>query len=169
MSLTSTLFAGELSISCEIDENSCNAYLCMEGMNHCGNKGYYLGYAYKYCDRFSRHMDKFSIAGQQWLLDTKVCLQKSSLDYATAGYSCKTIKKEGFKKHVPCYLDSGFCEMPFRDKFAVMRVIYDSLLSPNTLLPGFKVMKACYFSSDKSSQKHYQLLKEYGIKEDFLR
>ncbi len=159
-----------LEISCTASANSCNAYLCMEGTNHCGIKGYYLGYAYKYCDRFSKKQSKFSAVGRQWMRETRTCLQENTLASVDSGKSCKQIKKSAFKGHVPCYIDAGFCELPFRDKFRVMKIIYGAILRPSIILPGFKIMKKCYFSKGKhNSFDHYDLLRESGIKEDFFR
>lgn len=159
----------QVEYSCEPSADSCNSYLCMEENTKCGAKGYYLAYAHKYCDRFSRHLNKFSFYGQMWLLDAKVCLQEKSMEIASAGLSCRNIKKQAFKSHVPCYLDAGFCSLSFKDKYRVMKVIYDSLLRPSTLIPGFAVLKKCYFEHKNSRKLHRKLLETEGIQEDFLR
>jgi len=151
----STSLRAELNISCEVSEESCNSYLCMEDDNNCGKRGYYIGFGYKYCTKFSKYINKFSLTGQFWLFDAKVCLQKATLEVSRKGLSCRQVKKASFKSHVPCYIDAGFCDLPLKDKFQVMKVIYKTILKPSTFLPGFKVMKQCYLSGLKNSTAEY--------------
>lgn len=161
--------SAQIDNSCDPSPDSCNSYLCMEDDNKCGSNGYYLAYAHKYCDRFSKNINKFSFYGQVWLLDAKVCLQEKSIEIANIGLSCRNIKKEAFKSHVPCYLDAGFCSLSFKDKFNVMKIIHDSLLKPSTLIPGFSVLKKCYFKHKNSRILHRKFLEAEGIKDDFIK
>ena len=166
--VSNSLFAS-LSMNCEVSQNSCNAYLCLEGSQHCGIKGYYLGYAYKYCERFSKKTKKFSPKGQKWLRSVKSCLQKNAVETSKKINSCKKIKKNAFKGHVPCYIEGGFCKLPFKDKFKIMKTVYDSILKPRTLLPGFKILRKCYMSNNRYGYlDHYRLLHESGTEEDFM-
>ena len=142
-----TLFSitaqGSLYIDCQASEKSCNSYLCLEGIKHCGIKGYYLKFRYRYCETFSKYNYKFTSKGKRWLSDVKVCLQENAISDIEIERSCKQIKKSAFSGHVACYLDAGFCNLSFKDKVLVMKIVNASMLKPRIAFPGLKMLTKC--------------------------
>ncbi|WP_372651536.1 hypothetical protein [Halobacteriovorax sp.] len=129
--------------SCETMDNDCEYYSCVEEQRHCGKKGYLLGFGKKYCLKFSEQDYRFSKKGRKWLNDVRECLI-DNLDKSEA-VSCKEFKREQFRAHVPCYVNTGYCELSRRDRFAVKKVIYKSLWRPSLIWSGMRVVLNCRF------------------------
>lgn len=134
---------GTLAESCEDLDNDCEYYSCVEEKRHCGKKGYLLGFGKKYCLKFSNEDYRFSNKGKKWLSDVRQCLI-DNLDKSEA-VSCKKFKREQFRAHVPCYVNTGYCELSRKDRFAVKKVIYKSLWRPSLLWSGMRVVLDCRF------------------------
>ncbi len=88
---------------------SCDFYLCRERQGHCGEKGYYKGYGYKYCERFSRLEPRLSAPGRDWLRKTLRCLQVYIDSNVPMDARCSTVKQMAFNSHPDCYVRSGVC------------------------------------------------------------
>ena len=129
-------------LECSQFKDDCEYYSCVEAQKHCGKKKYPLGFGRRYCLKFDQRSEDFSEAGQKWLQSTKECLISASLE-KDDGLSCKEFKRESVKLHVPCYINSGYCDLPNRDKKLVKKIIYKSLWRPSLVWAGLKVLRGC--------------------------
>ena len=135
---------GTYASSCNEASDDCEYYSCIEEQRHCGEKGYLLGFGKKYCLKFTEDEDYFSSEGKEWILKVRECLI-SNLDIPSEKVSCKNFKKAQVKSHVPCYVNSGYCELSRSDRFAVKKVIYKSMWRPSLIWAGIKVIVSCRF------------------------
>lgn len=95
-------------------------YRCAEQTLQCGPDGYLIGYGARYAERFYRQTRPWmSPAGKRWLDATLVCLQVALRERIDATTSCGDVRTRAFDSHPECYVDSGFCELPLSDWFAV--------------------------------------------------
>jgi hypothetical protein len=105
---------------------SCAFYSCLEleaGSEACGTSGYYEGFVGPYCRRFSQlTYPTLSSEGQRWIEDVRTCLQESMLD-APPDASCSELKTFGYGAHPDCYVDTGFCGLPFADKWKIFTTV----------------------------------------------
>jgi hypothetical protein len=108
----------------DIAGHEATFYACAEETLHCGSSGYLIGYGKKYAERYYRKTRPWmSAAGKQWIDDVLVCLQeelRASIDSET---SCPDVRTIAFDSHPGCYLDNGFCELPFLDWLAVFATV----------------------------------------------
>lgn len=99
-------------------------YRCAEETLGCGADGYLLGYGTRYAERFYRHTRPWmSARGQRWIDATLVCLQESLRARIDAGTSCADVRTIAFDTHPTCYVDSGFCALPWSDWLAVVATV----------------------------------------------
>lgn len=102
---------------------SCDYYLCKEaaeGDSACGEEGYYLGYGFKYCERMSLiTRTELSGPGKVWLDGARLCLIEEVERQIDDEHSCSDIKQIAFDSHPGCYIDSGFCSLPWGDMWSV--------------------------------------------------
>lgn len=99
-------------------------YRCAEQTLGCGADGYLLGYGTRYAERFYRSTRPWmSAQGQRWIDATLLCLQTALRDRIDATTSCADVRTRAFDSHPECYVDSGFCELPFTDWLAVATTI----------------------------------------------
>lgn len=99
-------------------------YQCAEDTLQCGPNGYLVGYGTRYAQRFYRHTRPWmSAEGKRWLDATLVCLQERLRERIDASTSCVDVRTIAFDSHPECYVESGFCELPLTDLFAVAATI----------------------------------------------
>jgi hypothetical protein len=98
--------------------NTCSFYPdCLESRFHCGPSGYPIGYGLNYCDKFSAARSKMSAAGQTWVTNTMLCLQRDLVIYGDGSQTttCSALKDYAFGTHPDCYVKSGVCLLPPTD------------------------------------------------------
>lgn len=88
---------------------NCEFYLCRERRHPCGDGGYYKGYGYKYCNRFSRLARSLSAPGRDWVWKTLRCLHEHLDRNVPIDAPCQEVKKSAFDSHPDCYVRSGVC------------------------------------------------------------
>ena len=99
-------------------------YVCAEETAECGPDGYLVGYGAKYAERFFRYTRPWmSRAGKQWIDDVLVCLQETLRDRIDAETSCPDIRTIAFDSHPDCYVEAGFCRLPWSDWLAVVATV----------------------------------------------
>ncbi len=92
---------------------TCEYYHCRERTHRCGPTGYYQGYGFKYCDRFSNlTRPTMTTAGQDWIDLTLRCLQVRMENDIPADADCGDARSQAFNAHPPCYVESGVCSLP---------------------------------------------------------
>ncbi len=115
----------------DIAGNEQRFYLCADNYADagagCGADGYLVGYGAKYASRFYNHARPWMTStGKRWIDNVLVCLQDSlraSIDTTT---SCQDIRTIAFDSHPACYVDHGFCTLPFWD---ILKVVWSIDLS----------------------------------------
>jgi hypothetical protein len=104
----------------------CQFYTCREAekTGGCGPRGYYLGFADKYCVRFLQSLrPRMSPAGQRFLDAGRDCLMRYVDAQLPAQLACDTVKAEALASHVACYRDNGFCALPLSDKWMLLNTV----------------------------------------------
>ncbi|RMJ25355.1 hypothetical protein PHISP_03797 [Aspergillus sp. HF37] len=99
-----------------------------------------MGYGYKYCEKFQEERARLSDAGQEWMVDVMLCLQRKLISQATGTSNittCAELKDYAFSTHSQCYVDSGFCALPPTDWLAVIEIV-----SLETMLESFDSLSA---------------------------
>ena len=88
----------------------CEFYLCRERRHPCGTTGYYRGYGYKYCERFTRVLwPRLSPAGRRWIDQTRRCLMEHVDRHIPVDAPCDQVKRSAFDSHPDCYVSGGIC------------------------------------------------------------
>jgi hypothetical protein len=64
-----------------------------------------------------------SRAGQRWIDATLVCLQETLHDEIDATTSCADVRTLAFDSHPACYVDNGFCRLPWSDWLLVVATV----------------------------------------------
>lgn len=108
--------------------DSCSFYIeCLEDRNYpCGSTGYPEAYGYYYCTTFEAEKPNLSPAGQQWVTNTMLCLQRTlvpeALGESGAVVGCQALWDYAFSTHATCYVESGICLIP-QDWLAIVNTI----------------------------------------------
>ncbi|KAF8962393.1 hypothetical protein BDZ97DRAFT_1824858 [Flammula alnicola] len=106
----------------------CTFYAdCLEAQYHCGAQGYPIGYGQQYCEKFNADKSDLSPAGQNWMLDTMECLQRTLVPEATgapdAVQTCAELTEKAFDSHPKCYIDSGLCWLGVKEWVEIVKII----------------------------------------------
>lgn len=137
------LTSNALVSDCSEYLGSCEYYLCREKEHACGEKGYYVGFAYKYCQKTQEKLlSKLSSHGQIWSRNVALCLEKS-VERIPYDDNCKDVKITAIKEHDECYNDHHFCELSLRDKIKILRMIFPEIRHPRILKEGLLIFKNC--------------------------
>ncbi|KAK6339727.1 hypothetical protein TWF718_009121 [Orbilia javanica] len=130
--------------TCTATSSSCDFYTCLESKSGCGPTGYELGYALPFCNAITAVSSNLSVNGQAWYSATKLCLQNALSVEASCETSCTNIYLNAFASHVPCYLDSGFCELSGADLKVFFQVVGVAGVTSNDGLALFgAVLQGC--------------------------
>ncbi len=122
---------------------SCEYYLCREKNHSCGDNGYYVGFAYKYCMNSKNILNsRMSKNGVRWSNAVAQCL-RNSVDKIAYDESCENVKTKAIDDHAVCYSDAGFCDLSTKDQFNIMRLIHKELIRPSVVEQGFTVLNQC--------------------------
>lgn len=128
--------------NCPASRESCSFYRCMEKERPCGPHGYWMGFGDRYCRAFLNHQDSFSEESQRWLTDVRECLQVRVHEVAN-DVQCRDIYSTAMNSHVSCYVDTGFCNLAFRDRLKIYWWLRMSLTNAKTWQEAFLINKAC--------------------------
>ncbi|MBP9680935.1 MAG: hypothetical protein KBD76_05995 [Bacteriovorax sp.] len=132
-----------LAGDCTTYLGSCEYYLCREKEHACGKKGYYRGFAYKYCKKSQEKLaPKLSAKGRRWSRRVMLCLEQS-VEKIPYDDNCKDVKITAIKEHDECYIDNNFCSLSWGDKIKILSLIYPEARHPQILKEGMLVFKNC--------------------------
>lgn len=142
------LFLVLLSLSaiaseCSQYTNDCEYYLCVSAERNCGPRDYPERFGHRFCLRYSERLDTFSEEGKNWVNSVRSCLIKKMEDL-DQNLTCSQLKTQAFRAHVPCYLESGFCQLNLKDKKAVIDTIWPTIRNVYVLAGGMNILKACH-------------------------
>jgi hypothetical protein len=134
----------DASNQCSHLKGDCEFYACMEEEYKCGRAGYPTGFGGKYCLGFSSIEKDFSEEGKLWIEKTRACLMQKILQ-APDYNNCQELREKSFTDHVPCYVESGFCQLSFMDKLKITNLIKKELFKFETIKTGFETLRKCIF------------------------
>lgn len=103
----------------------CDYYSCRENNREesCGEDGYYLGFARRYCLLFTEQtIPRLSTQGKKWIEDVRPCLQEG-MEILSDTASCDLVREHGYSIHPGCYVDTGFCELSITDMLAILNTV----------------------------------------------
>ncbi|TNF00345.1 MAG: hypothetical protein EP326_06595 [Deltaproteobacteria bacterium] len=127
---------------CQQYLDDCEYYSCIEVQKQCGEDGYPIGFGRKYCMRFEERRANLSPEGQEWMKRVRSCLI-AGMEESSDELTCREFKSSAVKLHVPCYVDSGYCQLSKKDKKAVIKMIRWSMWRPSLLSAGIQVLRSC--------------------------
>ena len=107
----------------------CTFYDEIESLLPCGVRGYALGHAKYYCNRFDSKIDTFDdevsshiqledndkkyvllIQGKIWAHKSRKCMQEAMIETVEKdGMTCDTLRQDGLDSHLNCYAKTKFC------------------------------------------------------------
>lgn len=128
--------------NCQQFLSDCEYYSCIEESKRCGKRGYPLGFGKKYCNRFAGLSHQLSDQGKRWMETVRNCLIEK-LETVSPEATCRKFKREAISQHVPCYVESGYCELSKKDKKIVLKTIRKSLWRPTLFVAGIRVIRLC--------------------------
>lgn len=137
--LTFSAFASD----CSQYENDCEYYSCVAEAKHCSDASYPVSFGKRYCLRYENQVNRFSDAGKVWIEEVRKCLIKDMSTFEN-DLSCPQLRKRAFKGHVPCYVESGYCNLGWRDKTQILKTIWPSIRNVHILASGINVLRACH-------------------------
>lgn len=125
MTLFLGFFVSAASAShCPVQGDACDFYCESEGRLACGADNYLTRFGADYCRRFLQAEPYFSIEGMVFLPKVRACLiHKLQLEDLT----CENTRTIALDSHVDCYVDNGFCSLPFRDATRILSVVWTEL------------------------------------------
>ena len=132
----------ESTPACVADVNSCEAYLCRDQKQRCGEDGYWQGYGHHFCKKFLDDHEKFSAPLQSWLSDVRYCLQVEALNL-NPQLSCDETHKAAIDSHVACYVETGFCNLNYSDQATVYWYLRSAAKDILTWIEAARLVKAC--------------------------
>ncbi|KAJ7165368.1 hypothetical protein C8R46DRAFT_1277535, partial [Mycena filopes] len=92
--------------------------------------------------KFAESKSELSTAGQTWIADTMLCLQRALVPEATgapgAAATCDAVKTKAFATHADCYVSSGLCGLPISD----WEKVSVEIVGPGTLVESVDALKA---------------------------
>ncbi|UYL08351.1 hypothetical protein B9G69_015015 [Bdellovibrio sp. SKB1291214] len=136
------LITNASALDCPVSDKHCDFYRCMEEQQPCGKRGYWKDFGSPYCELFVRDEKKFSPDSQIWLQDVRLCLQ-TRLRESVEGLQCGDIKEKAIDDHVSCYVDTGFCQLTFREQFKIMWYLKGALRDYRTWREAELLRRAC--------------------------
>jgi hypothetical protein len=122
---------------------SCDYYLCRESFQSCGPRGYWLGFGNHYCEEFTLQVKPtLSQESQDWLDHVGRCLREKTEAFPLESV-CKQIKNLALASHTSCYVQTGFCRIPFLDKVKVLHTIYREFADPRIFKVFLEISRSC--------------------------
>ncbi len=134
---------------CERLIGTCEFYLCEEAKYHCGSEGYLVNFAHHYCTKSLNGLfQKMETQeGRSWTISTVQCLQEKmqvqNSRIEGASRNCELIQKKAMASHPDCYVQSGFCELPLRDKLHIFTTVKKEALKKTFLPQVIQTLNRC--------------------------
>lgn len=145
--------------NCQASSTSCEAYSCLEEKVSCGEKGYFLKFGLKNCENFLEKEEEMSPSAQAWMPRVRLCLQAELFQITdqvqadapiwSSAKTCKKIKKEAFKSHVDCYVETGFCELSWSDRLKIARIAGKDAFLPQSISTEMQILSICHKNEDE--------------------
>ena len=108
----------------------------------CGQNGYLVAFGNRFCNVFVTKNTSFTPAGQKAMYNIRHCLIEG-LEKTRNQLTCDKVKRVGINSHYGCYMQSGFCQMPVRDKMMVYYLLKSQALTMDAISNGFSINGGC--------------------------
>jgi hypothetical protein len=137
-------FGGVVSTAqpCVQDQSEC-AYYCQAGEGlGCDPSNYLFSFGHKYCALYLENEKIFSAQGQASLQKIRPCL----IDFLKSherDLTCANVGSMAVESHVACYVENGFCELPWSDKLRVVKIAGFETVDASSLDLFEELIKAC--------------------------
>ena len=139
--LTATLIS--LNVWAGPNSRDCEYYKDVEARFLCGRNGYPLNYGYRMCKMYLRQQHSVSPGLRKWFPKVRFCLQNYLHKNQTKFRGCNDLQARALKSHVGCYVKTGFCELSWSDRLAIVRSLQWGVFSPDVLAQAYEVGRAC--------------------------
>jgi hypothetical protein len=128
---------------CADQIESCQYYRCISNQLGCKNHDYFIGFGEKYCKIYLKSEPQYTSEGQIFLQTVRRCL-KEQIETSYQEFTCQNAKSIAIRKHVDCYVQSGYCQLGNEDKSKVFVSALASILTePLIIQTGLEVEQAC--------------------------
>jgi hypothetical protein len=129
--------------ACEGLIGNCEYYRCRESIQPCGEDGYFIHFGYRYCKQFFTELSpNVSEREQQWLERVGACLQRK-VDEIPIYQSCSNTEDAAIYSHTECYVQTGFCAMPYSLRFRLLGIVYEELKDKRMIETLMNIIKRC--------------------------
>lgn len=122
----------------------CDQYLQISDELNCSHKShqnYFVHFGYKYCRKFIEKNSSFTIDGQEKLDQIRNCLiDELKLNRQL---TCQNSMELGYKSHVKCYIENGYCEMNTRDISNIFLVTFPEVIQKEYFPTALKIRSHC--------------------------
>lgn len=113
---------------CAADAEEC-AFYCEKAMElKCPPSNSFVRYGSFYCHRFLETQAMYSEFGRIYLPQIRACLIEAVA--STEGLTCENAEHVIFRSHVDCYVENGFCRLPFADRWRILWTIKGEFWRP---------------------------------------
>ena len=132
---------------CVPKAHSCDYYACAENQNPCGSSGYILNFGARNCPKYLTAERELSKALRKMMPKVRLCLQEELeaivSDTPHDKNFCSAIEIAAFQSHVPCYLESGYCDLTTFEQWKILQLTGFSILHPLSVQAGLQIQAGC--------------------------
>jgi hypothetical protein len=107
----------------------------------CDENNYLTRFGAKYCNLFLEKEAIFSELGKIFLPQIRDCLiqQLKIRDDLT----CENVQRRGISSHVQCFVEHGYCRMPFSDRFKIYMLARKDFAKYRLFSTAFRIDFLC--------------------------
>lgn len=146
--MTVTAVAAPLTIE-GAKRDECAYYLDLSKKMNCPSDGYLEAFGDHYCRLFVKDESAYSAAGKKFLAGVRSCLMKT-LD-RQKDLSCNNVRQIAIKTHIPCYVQSGFCDLSFFDRQRILGSVWTEIKNPDFFDAAMAIQGHCQKIIDTSA------------------
>lgn len=121
--------------------DECSAYLDLSRKLNCPSDGYLEAFGDHYCRLFVKDEAAYSAKGKAFLAGVRACLLKT-LDQQKQ-LTCSNVRQIAIRTHIPCYVQSGFCDLPFFDRQRILGSVWTEIKSPDFFDAAMAIQGHC--------------------------
>lgn len=129
---------------CQPSPFDCEFYQCFKERKCCPN-GYNEKIGSPYCQKFlGWEKEKFTPRGQEFLQQTRLCLQKKAAEIPE-DLNCQQFKKQALDDHSTCYTQGkvDICSLPLSDQMQLLKGIGSRALTPSFARESIETFQFC--------------------------
>ena len=127
---------------CAASVGTCDYYLCQKELLGCSQGQYFEEFGFHRCEYFEETQSSYSAEGQEFLQSVRTCLQESL--EAKSSLTCSNARRVALKSHEDCYIQAGFCELPFGDRLKIFKKVFFDLFRADFFKTANRINYRCY-------------------------